>query len=289
QNAETFQPLRSRGLIPSKTSDPTIQLPPRLLQPARLQFRFISAAGTDDADVGRIHVANPVCGWLLPNHLDRALVVFDARGVNLGTIMLVGNQQTRRLRWEPMPGPVRVASPKEIGNPYLRQLVRALFNQVHNAQAFLDFLEAVDKTLWTADPLGQGNSQHRSVLVGRPLAVVRAQIGLELAGSPVTDQLWGFTGQQATKDFDLAAYQVQIGHILLRNDGTIGYFVEDDYHHFRTVHPELDSDKYVQYDIAAASQPASTADLTAGSARQYSWAQRFAAHQSHHAATALQR
>ena len=38
----------------------------------------------------------------------------------------------------------------------------------------------IDTTLWTVDPFGQTGSEHLSLLIGRPIAVVRAELRLDV-------------------------------------------------------------------------------------------------------------
>ncbi len=103
----------------------------------------------------------------------------------------------------------------------------------------------VDETLWTIDPLGQRDDENLSVLVGRPLAVVRARLNLRLRGLAYAQQDWWNTfkaGSYNDKDSQEKApaqlagfdggikdrlWPVRLGSQALRNDGLIGYFAED--------------------------------------------------------------
>ena len=67
-----------------------VVLPARLSQPARLNFRWLAA------EVGRIEtnahpLTTPVCGWLLPNNLDRSLMVSDNPGNSPGYLEETGH------------------------------------------------------------------------------------------------------------------------------------------------------------------------------------------------------
>lgn len=103
-----FQPFFGRGLAPTATPGATVaaDLPygafeqsPALIQSARLDIDFLA---NDGSGHGIAVSANPnaVCGWLLPNHLDGGISVYDAGGVLLGELWLLpppGN-------WRPAPG-----------------------------------------------------------------------------------------------------------------------------------------------------------------------------------------
>ena len=81
-----------------------------------------------------------------------------------------------------------------------------------------------------AELLGK-RGDNLSILIGRPIALVRARLQLELAEAPATRQLWedrALPGDPdslaATKRFTDAEFKVQLGHIDLRDDGTLGFF-----------------------------------------------------------------
>ena len=182
QTDQSFVPLRGRGLAPAghpqRTDTQLVPFAPRLVQPSRLSFRFPSGP-------------TPVSGWLLPNHLDGSLSVSDHRGGLLGAVLpWHGAGSDERVRWEPAPGAGGASSPAGIEDDVLRRVVQGLFlSTTEGPTAFSDFLQAVDRTLWTTDPLGR-RGDTTSVLLGRPIAVVRAQLCLELDGPGLPDQQW---------------------------------------------------------------------------------------------------
>lgn len=208
QSAGSFEPVRSRWVTPeagthmaNKTQ--IIKMPPRSALAGRLNFRFVSAPDTDagavppDTDIDLAAGANPVAGWILPNHLDNGLLVYDADGNSLGELVLsqTGATPATRVEWFPVPMAANpITDPKNpttgIQNQYLRGFVAGILDVDANqqGQAFANFLQAVDETLWTVDPLGGRADQNLSVLVGRPLALVRSRVELVTDGPPDVDQ-----------------------------------------------------------------------------------------------------
>ena len=63
-------------------------LPPRLIAPARADAHWLSAAHNDDVpavkddfvEMNDHPATSPVCGWIMPNHLDASLAFYDADG-----------------------------------------------------------------------------------------------------------------------------------------------------------------------------------------------------------------
>ncbi|HVE77347.1 MAG TPA: hypothetical protein VNA89_00670 [Gemmatimonadaceae bacterium] len=212
-----------------------MRLPPRIVQPSRLMFRFVAATSDDDEATNE---RSPVCGWVLPDHLDEALEVYDGSGLAQGQVQLQPDRTA--LEWEGVPGrPGPVGGMPTLPNGHLERLVRGLMSwgvrdtaagvgtPERTESALSALLRMIDATLWTVDPLGNNGGEHLSLLVGRPLAVVRAQLRLELDDAPVTDELLR------------TAFPVRLGELTQLNDGLLGYFVNDDYSQFYPIHESI--------------------------------------------------
>ena len=212
-----------------------IQLSPRILQPARLNFDFVSA--TDDSQIINLHSGiNPVCAWILPNHMDKSLACYDPAGIYLGELRVITNDQAREIvSWEfGANAPYSSLAEITAGLPHLGEMLTALISK--GPDAFSNFYQVIDETLWVVDPLGARDDQNLSVLAGRPLALTRCRVKYELDGSPVTDPSWQYTFEQAFPDFVRYTFPVRLGELKLRNDGLIGYFFGSDYNQFNSVH-----------------------------------------------------
>jgi YVTN family beta-propeller protein len=249
-----YVPVHGRGLLPDShlaTDWQTwIKLAPRIAQPSRLDFRLVSA-DADACEVGLATEATPVCGWLLPNHLDNGLTIYDAHGSILGELLLLKQASTTGVTfstlWQPAPGAAPAApTPQQIANAHLRRFVTDLAGHPDSGTAFQNFLQAIDETLWTVDPLGGFGDQDLAVLIGRPLALVRARLRLTLDGDPLYDQSWQNTLQQVDGRLTDIPFPARLGSLELRDDGLLGYFLGDNYRQCYTLH---------QPDAALASPP----------------------------------
>lgn len=245
QTPASYHPVLGTGMITPDNAN-LVQLPPRITQPARFDFKFVNGSGASDDSTQENQLTNPLCGWLLPNHLDRALSIYTPDGHLLGELILTGNAEVKRLRWDNAPGKnVPVGEPLKdiIENPYLRGFVEQLLNRTDNAAAFEDFLKVIDETLWAVEPLGGRNNELISVFIGRPLALVKSVMQYELMGAPVFSQSWLNTTLHVTQDYNAVQFPVQIGCIQDPQDGAIGYFF-DGFESFNTTlddHPALKS------------------------------------------------
>ncbi|MDX6612704.1 MAG: hypothetical protein QOD75_1890 [Blastocatellia bacterium] len=219
-----------------------MQLPPRVVQPTRLSFMFVSSSD-DEAETALAPDANPVCGWVLPNHLNDSLAIYDTSGAALGELQLVGGSQNQHVRWTPVPdSPAPVGAPPDISNLHLRSFIEGILDQPDAAAALGQLMAVIDETLWTIDPLGARHDQSLSVLIGRPLALVRSRLKLQLNGEPVYDQSWAAvnSGQgvvtQNTAGFTETVFPVRLGSLEIPEDGLLGYFDGNNYQQFNALH-----------------------------------------------------
>ena len=220
----------------------TMVLPPRLTQPARLLMRLLSA--DDDQVEMNVHPATtPICGWVLFNHLDDALMIYDASGTPLASL----NGHGAFCRGAPGDQATFGATAATIfaaANPHLRAFVQSITGPA----ALAELLGVIDRATTVIDPAASKQNVGLSVLIGRPLAIVRASLDLDLAGLPALDQSWrafaaaiaGACGSTTSTQCgpydpasrDVAAFTdvdiaVQLGDLSNVDDGVVGYFVDD--------------------------------------------------------------
>lgn len=203
----TFSPIRSSWLTAApdgKVTNPQrlLRLPPRAASPLRLDFALVSAPDApggpvpDRLDIDLVAGANPVCGWVLPNHLDQGLLIYDQAGSSLGELAVSHRTGgVLEVVWFPTPESTNpITDPTDpstgIPNQYMREFVAGILNQPEatRGQAFANFLDAIDSTLWAVDPIGGRTDQSLSVLVGRPLGLVRARLKLTADGDVPQDE-----------------------------------------------------------------------------------------------------
>lgn len=235
-----------------------LALVPRLPRPARWMFRLVDAATAAGAEGAEALVdqvdpkaqVNPVAGFVLPDHLDESLELFDVAGNPIGELFHgpIGG----RVVWEIAPG--RTGPPDSGPLFELRPEHRALGRiagglvtaDVHardsdapvTETALSAALRAIDTTLWTVDTFAGMGSEHIAGLVGRPIAVVRAQLWLELQpedGLDLSDPARAAERAAAEEALAAVAFPVRLGELTRQDDGLLGFFVGDDYEHFHVV------------------------------------------------------
>ncbi|HEX7318176.1 MAG TPA: hypothetical protein VF297_30005 [Pyrinomonadaceae bacterium] len=210
-----------------------VAMPPRVVQPARLNFRFTKSSD-EGADVIEPEPAlDPVCGWVFYNALDKALALCDRRGRLAGELALVEEGGRFLVRWEGAPG---FADIDAIRNPELKEFARSLIETTRSERPRLHaLLELIDGALERIRPASQ---RRDAALFGRPLALVNARIGLELFGKAWTDPHWTDpknrppgTTPAVTGDPVLDALRVRVLLGCAHNveDGLVGYYKARDY------------------------------------------------------------
>jgi hypothetical protein len=199
--------------------DRVVALPPRVLQPVRLNFRFTAEAdgGTNKCDPA----LDPICGWLFFNPLDQALVLCDRCGELMGHLPIIKDDRGRRVIWDPGAGGVPL---DKITNDSLKKFAESLIQTtpVPNPR-MLELLNLIDTALERIRPAAARNN---NILVGRPLALINATIGLELFGKAWMDPKATVVERKGTGDATLDALRVPVnlGDIHNIEDGLIGYF-----------------------------------------------------------------
>jgi hypothetical protein len=213
-------------------------MPPRIAQASRFTFRWLSAAD-DDVEVNTHPATTPICGWLVTDALDQSLLVYDSDGGMLGTILSEPDpDKPAHARWDPAPGGKGALTPEDFVNIHLTRIVNHVLSQG------ADFVDAMTASLETAldqifpeTTAGKGSV---TLLLGRPLAVVRATVGLELKGLPAVDQNWrefldaehsadsGISaGKRDTAGFEAVQFPVRLGDHTQITDGLAGYWREN--------------------------------------------------------------
>ena len=249
--------------ITSEESQATIsspfELPPRLLQPARLDMLLVdhtTTAATPAADIavlGQEYGVNPICGWLIPNHLDQSLMLFDNTGGNLGQLSLaVPTDSSTTVIWNaPVSDSTAYTSVADITKDYpeFGAFISGMVGK--SPTEFGTFMGTIDSTLWSTAPLGRRTDQNLSVLIGRPLALTRVMLQFVLDGAPITSQDWpepiaapkAFDSK--VPDFTKCKFGIRLGDMATREDGVIGYFTGTNYDVFNSVASPQSATSYV--------------------------------------------
>lgn len=218
-------------------NDQQCWLSPRLAQASRLNFNLLAAETLPNGaqlEMNSHPTTNPVCGWLMLNYLDNSLVFYNAAGANLGSFNQSG-------QWQQTPGAVNPVSSSDLVstnpanlNSHLLNLLMYIVNTVQNNSSFInDLVTAMQGAQANIAPESYAGNDAISLLMGKPIAIVRSQLSLECKGSMAVDQGWTALrssieqGTRSSASFQDVQFPVRLGEYRQLNDGLIGYFVED--------------------------------------------------------------
>lgn len=215
-------------------------LPPRFVQPARVNLRWLSTtpAGTETGDTP---AATPICGWVIVDNLDGSVLVYDANGRPLGVISDGSEAGLWQAGWQAAPGNDAATQVWHIDNPHLRQVAQWLVDKSKGPD-WEATVARIDTALDNIDPEGGAHHEDLAVLMHRPLAVVRAQLSVSLAGRPSIHQ-----GEHAlftdvrtharrTDRFEDVLVPVRLGAHERANDGLVAYWQETANHRLGADH-----------------------------------------------------
>lgn len=236
--------------IIAKSLDMTINdawwwMGPRFSQETRLNFRWLAAdtpAGDTDIEMNSHPASSPVCGWILPNYLEQSLVFYNQSGKGLGSI----HQEDGK--WHHFPGsvnPISITTATTIAptgvNEHLFKVIHRLLNWSASdntmtpsssgpfMKGFISNIETAQNAIY---PENYAGHDALSLLIGKPIAVVRTTINLEAKGGTIADQGWIPFGNQLqgappqTDSYENVEVPINLGDPRQLNDGLIAYWQE---------------------------------------------------------------
>lgn len=182
-------------------------LQPRLAGAARLTFEWEN--GEDGA----------ICGYLMPDFLNRRIGIYDAAGGYLGNLHLVhlpgGGTGARYSALE--------APPRQTeGERHLQYLVQEITKSGDGV--FEAFLQVLDERLSEQISTDSTDGQQLPFLTGRPLAVMRARLGISWRGLLPYAKTFPQFGKRNTSGFETSRIPARLGDIRYTSDGLAGYF-----------------------------------------------------------------
>jgi hypothetical protein len=208
-----------------------LALPPRFTSPTRILLRYMDAGGSSHEASLATDISpgvSPVCGYLMPNHLDAALAFYAADGADLG---VVRPAEDGSIVWEDAPGRPSAFGQRpasSVSNPFLAGVAEGLIDWGITDAGFLEgpdtaleaMVRVIDSTMWSVDPYAHQGEDHLALLLGHPIVVLRALMRLEVK-EPVAPDL-----------ANLERVPVRLGSLSHWQDGVFGFFVNDDFRRF---------------------------------------------------------
>ena len=234
--SDTFSSPDPDGLSPGE-----FVLSPRFTQPLRLGLRWLAGEHVDggensetaeDLETNAHPATSPICGWLVPVTADNSLEVFSSDGDPLGRLDKNGE-------WHPPIGRegfnAEANDPeleKAIPNAHLRRVVRWARGKDGIYSIFLSTLQNAQENV---EPSDWAAHEAMFLMIGRPIAVVRTNLKMDMQGLPALDPSWetyrkalmnGHNLQLESAQIRDVNVSVRVGEHSQFNDGLLGYWCE---------------------------------------------------------------
>ncbi|MGC0419536.1 hypothetical protein [Embleya sp. AB8] len=205
------------------------QLPPRLLQDARVRMRTVSGRTEVEPPAGRaVRVGDPdspLVGWVLINRLDDNLLVYGPAGEAFGELRIIRTAgSTRETRWTPLPSsPYADANDERFGreHPNLAGFVRALVGPIGPYSALL---ATIDQGVEGITDTAARDDRAPARLVGRPVALFRMRLDVELRGDPLSNPGWKYALGTSDERYPHYRWPIRLGDPEQLTDGLLGYY-----------------------------------------------------------------
>lgn len=235
-----------------------IYLAPRIGTPARMWFHWLSAEhnsaiSTDFVEMNTHPATSPICGWVLPNHLDNNLFFYDANGNAIGTFGIEQESTHPKLVYRTRAGNFDNRGNdlwKDIGregeptrNEHLANFMWYIAKQ--DGKFLKDMMMSIQNSDVFINPANFAQDASLSVFIGRPLALTRVVTGIETIGnllplsqadngpsSPfpqdVNNQRVKYTDRMPYSSANLGnvKFPMRLGDLVNMDDGLVGFLME---------------------------------------------------------------
>lgn len=199
---------------------------PRFIQKTAITAHWMKA-DTNELIYSETTNDSPVCGWLVPNFLKKALAIYTANGEHLGNILKVKDT----IRFEA--GPYQAAfDPDNVENEPLKNFLKYL-GDLSDMNAFL---RLIHECLLFVDPENAPNHNELNYFFGRPMALVRMQVDFITQGDyqcrkdhyAFNEMLKNGDPNPQTAAYEKVEIPLRIGDYTKLNEGVVMYWNDAD-------------------------------------------------------------
>lgn len=188
-------------------------LSPAFTVPARLEFQWVSR---DDHDClsSADEATAPVCGFLLPELLNRRLLAYTGEGTYIGALKTVYRSGKEEVRWVSAP-----ELPEALQDLELDGTLKSFLLSMQKGDGFSGLMKLINVNFEKALPSAAGNT-----IWGRPLALARAAVSLLLQGGAEYTKSFQDFGTYNTQGVERVRIPLHLGDALRAGDGMTAVF-----------------------------------------------------------------
>lgn len=212
---------------------------PRYIQPAVVQLHWLCADSADNEILYNQNTkSSPVCGWVVSNHLEEWLDIYDSDGQHLGHVW--ANSDGIEFTVAPIFSESQTLDPDKSNciakNLHLKRFLKFIKHQVSDEKSFEQLVVLIDESQTFIDPEDHASHNDIQYLIGRPIALVRMQLSFETPEDYACRKDWASFEQMLennqtepiTSEFEDVEIPLRIGDYRKLNDGIIAYWNDKD-------------------------------------------------------------
>lgn len=214
-------------------------MPPSFSDFARLNADFV-ASNNNQLYTSPAPESSPICGIIIPEILNRRLLVYTHDGVYAGMIKTVYRNNKPSVRWLSAPNTAISFEEVDFKNDYLKEFLKSLL-AVDNA--FYEFNSYMDNFL-------DVKQSTTSLIWGKPLALIRLKINFEFYAYPQFSKKFNDIKKYDTCGAEKIRFNMGFGDIGRITDGVFGCY---DDHDFSKLYPAFgaentcEAENYMKY------------------------------------------
>jgi hypothetical protein len=238
--------IQTMSSMETPASNYLISLPPRIMQASRLNFRWLASENlSKNMEMNSHQSSMPVIAWIVVSRFDSSLHIFNANGKGLAKLQDGSSEKKGIITSLPIQENFSLLADESnmdeflntsFDNKHLNKLIRFLIDRRKHDPDFLisKLADIIIDKLEHIEPELSLNHKFLSLLISRPVAVVRSSVGLELAGNPAINQDWNMfqldlnRKKRQTDSFEKVKIPLRLGRKNKVNDGLIGYWIENE-------------------------------------------------------------
>lgn len=218
-----------------------LHLRPRLPQPVRLNFDFISRL-SDTTPALNASCGDQVSAWIVPNYFDNALLCHAPDGTLLGELLPAGDGKDGKVSFERHHPDAPTLGQQSAKHPNLARFLNGLHTRSDPGKSLDHLLATIEQARLTIQPYRPDAGHPMLRMLGRPLALIRARLELEPDAEPIVQiKPSKLTANPPTAPYQTYTWPILLGSAASFNDGLVGYFDQSDYAKLYAVAPPEES------------------------------------------------
>lgn len=200
-----------------------------LVQAAQVQFKWKNSSNeTVYQDTGKID--HPIMGWIIPNYLDKTILIYNHEGVEIKALRITATGIIEEF-YPTKDGELDEEKIKIDREKNTNEIIKEISATI-DVEAFLRQAQQLREKLVESQKIRLDVSIV-SLLYGKPIVIATAEVSLNVLGKLHQNPKWEAQFTKDTGGVEQHKIVLKIGKNNCNDDGLLGYYLSNDYSHFR--------------------------------------------------------